>query len=64
MAAHQWSLFGDGEPRVDPNVSVERVELDDESWIDVSRGWLLGADTLLDALIERCLLYTSDAADE
>jgi alkylated DNA repair dioxygenase AlkB len=31
----------------------ERVQLDDASWVDVARGWLDGADTLFDALVER-----------
>jgi alkylated DNA repair dioxygenase AlkB len=34
-------------------VPFERLQLDDQSWVDVARGWLHGADTLLDALIER-----------
>jgi alkylated DNA repair dioxygenase AlkB len=49
----QRTLFGGGEPRVDEHAPFERIDLDDASWIDVSRGWLAGADTLLDVLIER-----------
>ncbi len=30
---------------------VERLQLDDTSWVDVSRGWLDGADELFDALL-------------
>jgi alkylated DNA repair dioxygenase AlkB len=45
--------LGGGEPRIDEHTRFERIELDDESWIDVARGWLLGADSLLDALIAR-----------
>ena len=52
VAASQRTLLGTGEPRVDPDAPSERIRLDDESWIDVVRNWLLGADTLLDALIE------------
>jgi alkylated DNA repair dioxygenase AlkB len=48
----QRTLLGTGEPTVDPDARVERIELDDASWIDISREWLLGADTLLDALID------------
>jgi alkylated DNA repair dioxygenase AlkB len=48
----QRTLLGSGEPAVNPDAAVERIELDDESWIDISRDWLLGADTLLDALVE------------
>ena len=34
-----------------PNATVERIQLDDTSWVDVSRGWLDGADELFDALL-------------
>lgn len=52
VAVHQASLFGGGEPAPDPGAGVERTELDDAgSWVDLSRGWLRGADTLLDALV-------------
>jgi alkylated DNA repair dioxygenase AlkB len=34
-------------------VDFERVWLDDRSWVDVARGWLVGADCLHDALLER-----------
>lgn len=37
--------------RVDPDARFERVALDACSWVDVSRGWLLGADELFDALL-------------
>ena len=49
---YQTSLLGAGDPVVDPTVSFERLHLDDQSWVDVAQGWLHGADTLLDALIE------------
>jgi alkylated DNA repair dioxygenase AlkB len=48
----QRTLLGSGEPVVDPDATIERIELDDASWIDVSREWLLGADTLFDALVD------------
>jgi alkylated DNA repair dioxygenase AlkB len=48
----QRTLFGDGEPRVNERASVVRVDLDDESWVEISRGWLFGADSLLDALVD------------
>ena len=51
MEALQGSLLGTSAPAVDPNAVVERVELDDRSWIDVGRLWLRGADTLLEALV-------------
>jgi alkylated DNA repair dioxygenase AlkB len=35
---------------VAPDAAVERLHLDDTSWVDVSRGWLTGADALFEAL--------------
>jgi 2OG-Fe(II) oxygenase superfamily len=35
---------------VDPAASSERIQLDTSSWVDVVRGWLLGADTLFSEL--------------
>ncbi len=52
MTVYQTSLLGAGDPVVDPTAPFERMWLDDKSWVDVARGWLHGADTLLDALIE------------
>jgi alkylated DNA repair dioxygenase AlkB len=52
VTAYQTSLLGAGDPAVDAAVPFERMWLDDQSWVDVARGWLHGADTLLDALIE------------
>ena len=52
MSVLQRTLFGDGEPRLNERAGLERTQLDDASWVDISRGWLLGADTLLDSLIE------------
>lgn len=37
--------------RVDPDAAFERVDLGDGSWVDVSRGWLLGADALYECLL-------------
>jgi len=48
----QGTLLGIGPPRLDPAAVIERIELGPGSWVDVSRGWLLGADTLFDQLIE------------
>jgi alkylated DNA repair dioxygenase AlkB len=47
----QQSLFGGGEATVAP-VPVERVQLDERSWVDLSRGWLHGADELFARLVE------------
>ncbi len=38
------------EPHVDGDVPVERLTLDETSWVDVARGWMLGADRLLEHL--------------
>jgi alkylated DNA repair dioxygenase AlkB len=51
VVPYQGTLAGDGEPRVDEHVPTRRIELGDGAWIDVARGWLLGADTLLEALV-------------
>ena len=37
---------------IDPDATVERHQLDDESWVDVTRGWMHGADELYDLLAE------------
>jgi alkylated DNA repair dioxygenase AlkB len=46
----QGTLLGADEPRVAADPIFERLELGDGSWVDVSRGWLHGADTMLDDL--------------
>jgi alkylated DNA repair dioxygenase AlkB len=53
MPAYQATLLGGTEPGVSPAPAFERIALDERSWVEASREWLLGADTLLDALIER-----------
>ncbi|HUV17643.1 MAG TPA: alpha-ketoglutarate-dependent dioxygenase AlkB [Ilumatobacteraceae bacterium] len=53
LAARQGSLFGALEPRVDATFrSVERIALDERSWIDLARGWLIGADSVFDELLD------------
>jgi alkylated DNA repair dioxygenase AlkB len=47
----QRTLLGQAEPHVEPAAPTERVDLDGDSWIDLVRGWLVGADSLLDALV-------------
>jgi alkylated DNA repair dioxygenase AlkB len=44
---------------VNPDAAVERVQLDESSWVDVGRGWLTGATELFDALSERVNWQTS-----
>jgi alkylated DNA repair dioxygenase AlkB len=48
----QGSLFAGGRPAVAPAPVFERVALDARSWVEISRGWLLGADTLLEHVID------------
>jgi alkylated DNA repair dioxygenase AlkB len=50
VVAHQRSLFAGGDPAVAPSPVYERVPLDAGSWVDLARGWLSGADMLLDHL--------------
>lgn len=52
----QWqgSLFGWAEPEVDPGFpGLERIHLDDSSWIDHLPGWLRGADLVFAELVAR-----------
>jgi alkylated DNA repair dioxygenase AlkB len=51
VEALQGTLLGQGAPAVGA-AAVERVALDATSWVDLSRGWLRGADTLLATLVE------------
>jgi alkylated DNA repair dioxygenase AlkB len=44
---------------VDAEAPVERVHLDDGAWVDVARGWLVGADTLFAALHDGVAWRTS-----
>lgn len=49
----QGTLFTADGPAVDESFStLERIELDDTSWIDLARGWLTGADDVFDAVAE------------
>jgi alkylated DNA repair dioxygenase AlkB len=43
---------GAQEVGVDRSATVERIQLDETSWVDISRRWLVGADTLFAALDE------------
>lgn len=47
----QGTLLGAGEPRLAPAPAFEREHLDDHSWVDVAREWLLGADRVLEHLV-------------
>ncbi len=48
----QRSLFGSAPVGIDPHVAWERLALDDECWVDVCRGFLLGADQVLDVVVD------------
>ena len=48
--AMPMTLFGALEPTVAPP-RLERLALDDTSWVDVARDLLLGADSLFDDLV-------------
>jgi alkylated DNA repair dioxygenase AlkB len=53
VSLHQRTLLGAGEPEIDAGAAFERIRLDDESWVDVAREWLHGADSLLDLLVDQ-----------
>jgi hypothetical protein len=38
-------------PTIDKRVSFERIALDDTTWIDIARGWLVGAETVYEHLV-------------
>ncbi len=42
----QLGFFGVGEATIDATSGSERTELGYGAWVEVRRGWLLGADTL------------------
>jgi hypothetical protein len=39
-------------PAIDPSATFERLQLDETSWVDIARGWLLGADEVYTHLVE------------
>lgn len=47
----QGSLLGARDPQLAANPTFERLALDDECWVDIARGWLLGGDTLVEQLV-------------
>jgi len=55
VASHeplQGTLLGGGAPRLAPAPVFERIHLDARSWVDVAREWLVGADTVLEHLVD------------
>jgi len=50
----QPSLFDALEPDIDRHFSrLERIELDDEAWVDHAPGWVLSADGLFQQVVEQ-----------
>ena len=47
----QRSLFASGDPAVDLDAPWERIDLGNGSWVDVARGYLRGADAVLDEVV-------------
>jgi len=51
--AFQESLFDAGQPAFDPSFSrVERIQLDEESWLDYAPEWVRGSDRLFEAVLK------------
>jgi alkylated DNA repair dioxygenase AlkB len=49
----QPALFGGGEPGADPTFAgMERIELDETSWVDYLPGWLTGSDVVFETLVQ------------
>lgn len=51
MELLQGTILGGTEPRLAPAPEFERIRLDDHSWVDVAREWLLGGDRVLEHLV-------------
>ena len=51
MSELQLGFFGVGDVCIDHGAAPERTELDGTGWVEVRRGWLLGADTMCEELI-------------
>lgn len=52
MVPGQRSLFGFGDTEVAADASWSRVALDATCWVEVARGYVHGADTLLDLMVD------------
>lgn len=50
LGTYQTTLFAQGEPAVVADAAVQRIRLDENSWVDLARNWLEGADQLLERL--------------
>ena len=53
VAPLQSSLFGTGEPAVDPTFGgIERIDLAHDAWVEHLPGWLDGEQTVFDTLVD------------
>lgn len=48
MASFQASLFGGGEPALNPDASFARLQLDARAWVDTAPDLFLGSEALFD----------------
>jgi len=46
-------------PHVDRDASIERIDLDGTSWVDLARGWMVDADALAERLLVDVAWQTS-----
>ncbi len=51
MSELQLGFFGVGDAGINRGAVPERMKLDGTAWVEVRRGWLLGADTMCEELI-------------
>ncbi len=51
VAALQLGFFASGDVSINEAAAPDRADLDSGAWVEVRRGWLLGADTLCEELI-------------
>ncbi len=50
VGMRQGNLFAQGPTGLDPEAQIQRLLLDEWSWLDTSQRWLCGADELLEVL--------------
>ena len=51
--SYQGSFFGSLQPRYDATFgTLERIQLDATSWVDLAVGWLEGSDAVFDELVD------------
>jgi alkylated DNA repair dioxygenase AlkB len=52
LGSYQTTLFAQGRSAVVADAAVQRITLDECSWVDISRNWMSGADQLLEKLAD------------